>query len=286
MSGLAILLVLASTLLHTAWNGALKSTDSKRCFNAWLLTWSLLITLPGGILALSRGATMGWDALACALGSSLLWLVYYEGLARAYDGGDLSAMHPVARGSTPMIAAMIGLTHGELPTAAGWLGILAITVAVWLIGGAPTRLAGWRQPQFAAALLVGAVGAGYSTLDTFGVRHCDVQLYQVVEYTLSATWLMAYTVRREGWAPVRDYGRSTWRLMILVALGGWGSYMLVLYAFRLAPTSYVVALRATAVVWSVLYGGLVLREGAMRRRLIYAGLMVLGVVLLKVWGSA
>lgn len=285
MSSLAIALVLLSTLLHTAWNSALKNTEAKRCFNAWLLVWCTVWSLPGGLWALTHGRGMSGPALGAALASSLLWLFYYEGLARAYEGGDLSAMYPVMRGATPLLAAVIGLGQHQWPTPLGWLGLVTIAGAVWLIGGAPTRLAAWCQPEFAAALMVGAVGAAYSAIDSFGVRHCDAQLYLLVENGLAATWLLVWARRHHGAAIVTAFGRDSWRTMAPVAVGAWGAYILVLYAFQLAPTAYVVALRATAVLWSVLYGGLVLREPAMRQRLAYGLFMVLGVVLLKVWGS-
>ena len=55
--------------------------------------------------------------------------------------------------------------------------------------------------------------------------------------------------------------------------------MLVLYAFRLAPTSYVIALRATAVVFAILLGARVLGERRGTERSLLGLLIVAGLAL-------
>jgi drug/metabolite transporter (DMT)-like permease len=55
-------------------------------------------------------------------------------------------------------------------------------------------------------------------------------------------------------------------------------YMLVLFAFRLSKTGYVVAARELSIVFSTVIGSLWLHEGRLGPRLLGAGIILLGVV--------
>jgi len=57
-----------------------------------------------------------------------------------------------------------------------------------------------------------------------------------------------------------------------------GGYLLVLFAFRLSKAGYVVAGREVSIVISALIGSLLLKEGALGRRLAGAAVVASGVV--------
>lgn len=57
------------------------------------------------------------------------------------------------------------------------------------------------------------------------------------------------------------------------------SYLLVLYALRLAPVSYVAPARELSILFAALLGVAALREGHARPRLLGAALIAFGVVL-------
>jgi drug/metabolite transporter (DMT)-like permease len=58
------------------------------------------------------------------------------------------------------------------------------------------------------------------------------------------------------------------------------AYVLVLFALARAPVSYVAPARETSILIGTLLGTAVLAEGDMRRRLLAAGAIVLGVTAL------
>ena len=60
------------------------------------------------------------------------------------------------------------------------------------------------------------------------------------------------------------------------------AYVLVLYAFRLAPAAYVVAAREVSILFSVAAGSLEIRERQTVARVVGATLIVTGVALLGV----
>ena len=56
------------------------------------------------------------------------------------------------------------------------------------------------------------------------------------------------------------------------------------HGIQLAPAAYLIAAKRLSLLFSVLYGGLVFREGFRRQRLLGAGLMAAGVGLIALKG--
>jgi uncharacterized membrane protein len=52
-----------------------------------------------------------------------------------------------------------------------------------------------------------------------------------------------------------------------------------------APAAYLIAVKRTSLLFSVLYGGLWLGEGQLASRLAGAAVMMAGVILISLWGS-
>jgi uncharacterized membrane protein len=284
MSPLAVGLVLASALLHTVWNAGLKITGDKRCFNAWLLILTSVVATGPALYALARGAHIGPATWRLVLVSSLLQWAYYELLAFSYARADLSIVYPVSRASSPVAATLLAAALGEWPTWGGAQGTAAIVVGVWLMSGAPTRWRELRQPGIVGALGVGVLTALYMAVDREALRSCPVLVYYWLEAALAGLWVTLATWRLRGAVALGLYLRGRAAKVLTAAAGCYGAYILVLTALTMAPSMYVVALRGTAVLWSVLVGGLALREEAWRRRLLCSVLMVGGIVLIAVYG--
>lgn len=282
ITGQAVALVLVSAGIHTAWNLELKRAADKLPAAALIV---LCAAVAGTPLALWRWRVAGAPeppAYLLATATSLLWLFYYEWVAHSYDRGDLSVAYPVTRGVAPVAALALGLAMGERPTLAGLTGVALIVVSVWLISRPEDR--GRRPRNVGTAAFVGFVSALYSTIDKEGVRHCDPWLYEWLCLSLAAVWLTWRAVAVRGPRACAAVWRSDrWRLAA-AGVGDLTSYGLVLLALTQAHVMYVVPLRATAVLLSVLAGGLALGESALRRRLGAGMVMVGGIALVAMGG--
>ena len=67
--------------------------------------------------------------------SAALELAYFVLLARAYRGGSVSVVYPVARGVAPTLVLVVGVLG--LGRGVGWLagvGVLAVSAGVLLLG--------------------------------------------------------------------------------------------------------------------------------------------------------
>ncbi len=277
MPGAALGLVLLAAAVHTGWNAL-----AKRGRDQFLFLWSSvalagLLFSPAVLLGAWRGelGREGWGYVAA---TGLIHAVYFFTLGRAYRYGDLSLVYPIARGLgialTPIVGAFL---LGESVSGLGALGIglvVAGAAGLGLVGGArgdparPRRAVPWAVGN-------GVTIAAYSLCDARGVRAFAPAAY-VSLLGLGCSLLLLPVVLRRARALAEEW-RHGGRTIVLASTLNLSSYLLVLHAFRLAKTAYVVAARELSIVLSTLIGVLVLREGRAAQRLLAALVILSGV---------
>jgi drug/metabolite transporter (DMT)-like permease len=127
-------------------------------------------------------------------------------------------------------------------------------------------------------LLCGAAIAAYSLIDHTAVPHVNPLGWLSLILLGCCTLLAPFALRRP-----REL-REVWRLhrQYIVGAGIASSlgYTLVLYAFRLSKTGYVVAARESSILFAVLIGAYLLREQQARPRLLGGVAIVAGLIML------
>jgi drug/metabolite transporter (DMT)-like permease len=235
---------------------------------------------------------------------------YFIALARCYERGDISVVYPVARGTGVAGAAAAGiLLLGERAAALGVLGIVAICGGVLLIslsrpairqaersgsepghagaggddGGAGPRGRQGRRlwaEGLPPALLVGLIICSYTVVDKIGVATTDPLLYIYNMYLLSAVLVSLYQLFRR--APLVALPLTKfWVLILVVGFGSISAYLLVLFAFRIAPVSYAAAVREVSVVFGALLGFLLLGEAVRVRKILGILAILCGLALIR-----
>jgi drug/metabolite transporter (DMT)-like permease len=199
--------------------------------------------------------------------------VYFVLLARAYAGGELSVIYPVARGSAPVVVLVFGaVALNESVGVGAAVGVLAIAAGVISVGWgafrfrfATERATPLRDVWF--GLAIGLVIASYTLVDSRAVEHADPIAYLAL---VIAPCALVYPFV----AKVRpDLSPRT----ALTAAATFGAFLMVLAAFRLAPAAPVAAVRETSVVIAALLAAVVLHERVGARRLGGAVLVAAGV---------
>jgi drug/metabolite transporter (DMT)-like permease len=149
-------------------------------------------------------------------------------------------------------------------------GIVAISLAGHGVRGRVLgRGTGW-------ALLTGLTVAAYSLVDKAGVTRLHPMPYLAI-LGVGMSLLLAPVALRARGALATEW-RVNWRAVLLASTLNLTSYLLVLFAFRLAKAGYVVAARESSIVLSVLIGWRWLGEGNLTRRLVGAAVVLAGVV--------
>jgi drug/metabolite transporter (DMT)-like permease len=266
---IAIALALTAAALHGTWNVLVKvGGDPMSAFQR-------ATTL--GALAATPLAAVGWliagrptitpAAAGLAALSAALELVYFWLLSAAYKRGEMSVVYPVARGSAPLLAVVVGLgVLGERLAPAQLVGVVLL-----LLGILAVTLPQTSGRATVPALLTGVAIAAYTAVDRVGVRLSTPWLYGWLLLTL-----LAIGVSVSAWLRTKVGGREVstnpvgwWRAAAIGAFM-WSAYLLVLIALSIAPLAVVAPVRETSVVGVAIWGVWKLRE---RRA---AGMKLLG----------
>jgi drug/metabolite transporter (DMT)-like permease len=251
----AIALSLAAAVIHGTWNVLVKvAGDPMAVFHRATVAAWIVISVPvvAAWLLLGRPGFSPQAAALCAL-SGTLETVYLWLLAAAYRRGELSVVYPIARGSAPLLAVLVGLfVIGErlAPLQLVGVGLLLIGivgVAVAQANGRATFL----------ALLTGIAIGSYASVDRVAVRLTTPWLYGWLLVTIvmvelvASVWLIA-RLRPESAnrkAELRGFAHTAF-----IGLFMWGGYFLVLWALSFAPLALVAPVREISIVGVALWG--------------------------------
>lgn len=302
MSAVALSLVLASALIHAAWNALIKQArlhargphtgPSRRSLVfVWLM---VLFSIPwfAPVLAIQ------WPSLAvppagwlCLAGTALLHFLYYVLLALGYAAGELSVVYPVARGVGPALVALGGILALREPVSLpGLAGIAAIIAGVVGLSHLSGRLAARRHARdgrgLAYGMGIGLTVAGYSLVDKVGVGDVGVapEVYMLLAHVGAGLVLTPVVLATCGADQCRRAMRRSWARPVLAGGLCVVGYLLVLHAFRMANASYVVPARSCSILFAVLLGGRFLGERRVGGKLLAACAIVGGIWLIAVRG--
>lgn len=281
------LTVLFGALLHASWNALIKSSSDKQLDTALIHVLGCVIGLPL-VLIVGLPPTASMPYLAASI---VLHIGYYIALSGAYKHGDLGLTYPIMRGSAPLLVAVAsGIFIGETLSLAAWLGVLAVSGGVLLVGLSRAAFAnsGHRQAMlfaFSNAVII----ATYTVVDGLGVRVAVVSGGSALQY-VSALFLLDgipyffYVMsQRQGEHRVHAlaYMRGRWPVALLGTVASLGSYGIALWAMTLAPVATVAALREVSVLFAALLGAVILKEAFGLQRGIGTLLIVGGVAALR-----
>lgn len=302
MPTLAIALVLIAAVLHAGWNVLLKTSGDTLWTAVRLQAIGTMVLVPIAIVAWFANArpAVPATAIGLALVSAVLEAIYFVCLSAAYRRGALSLVYPLARGSAPLLAVVVGIgLLGERLSGLALVGVGCLLVGILAVSRPwrALRSAG-REHRGAIgfALATGASIAAYSAVDRLGVRETEPWLYGGILAVFATLLLAGWVVvgRRVGFvaaAPPADPAVTRTARAGLARDGVAGvlsltAYLLVLVAYSIAPLAAVAPLRESGIVLAAAWGSFRLGEAAGGRegglRISAAALVVVGAVLLGV----
>lgn len=278
MDLMVFLAVLAGAAMHAGWN-ALVKTGLDRTTSIFLLA-----LIQGAIsLALlpffAAPSALSWPFIAV---SALLHSGYKIFLIRAYAHGDMSQVYPLARGAAPLIVALAGIfLLQENLTATKFAAVCIIGLGVMMMS---SRFgSGEAMPRKALLFALGTAlfTASYTLVDGVGAQLSGTAsgftLWMFVGDGVLMT-IYALLMRGRGL-----FAAARGNLLRGTAAGALslGSYWIAIWAFTLAPIALVAALRETSVLFAMLIAVFWLGEKASPQRWLAAGLILAGIVLMR-----
>jgi drug/metabolite transporter (DMT)-like permease len=299
----AIGLIAVAAVLHAAWNVLLKTSGDTLLTAVRLQAIGTLILGPFAVLAWASRGFEPIDPLGIPIAafSGGLEAAYFVFLAAAYRRGDLSLVYPLARGSAPLLAVVVGVgLLAERLAPLAWLGVASVLVGILAVAR-PCRALGetgrGHRGAVGFALATGATIAAYSAVDRVGVRIVAPWLYGALLAVFTTAILGAVVLvgRSRGWLaatpPPRGDRPTPSRRADVLRDGAAGvlsltAYLLILFAYSVAPLAAVAPLRESAIVLAAAWGSFRLGEASGRRdatvRIAAAALVVLGAVLIAI----
>ena len=281
-----VLAVLCGAVLHAGWNTLVKSSGDKEVDTALVHFLGALVALPP-MLLIGLPPAVAWPFIAASL---LIHVAYYITLAGAYKHGDLGLTYPIMRGSAPLLVALgSSFVLGESLSPLAWIGVLAVTAGVLLVGLSQPGEALHHRRALGFALANACVIATYTFVDGTGVRATVAAGHLAVSYVMVLFVLdgfpypaLVYFRRSAGGRrAILAYARRRWPLAALGGAASMGSYTIALWAMTKAPVASVSALRETSVLFATALGVWVLNERFGVQRAAGAGVIVAGVVALR-----
>jgi drug/metabolite transporter (DMT)-like permease len=274
---MVVAVVLGSAVLHALWN-ALAHTAKDR-----LTAIALIAVASGGaslllLPFLPVPAPTVWPWIAV---SGVLEGIYNFGLVLAYRLGDFGRMYPLARGTSPLVVALVATFVVGQPMSgfevAGVAVVSAGLLALAFSDGIPTRA---DLPAVCAAVGTGLVIAGYTVVDGVAVRKAGTVLgYSCWTFLLSAVLVLigVAAIRRVRFLPAlrQDTARGLGGGLVAMT-----AYTLVLWAQTRGRLAEVATLRETSILIGAGIGAVVLKEGFGRVRMAASAGVVLGIVLI------
>ena len=160
--------VLFAAGCHAGWNALIKvgldplSTTTLIAIGAAAVSF-VCLPLAG------MPASQAWPWLAA---SAIIHLLYFAALIESYRTGDLGQVYPIARGSAPLMTAIVSAALvGEHLNLLGWIGIVTLAAGVLRLSARGGRdIVQLDRRAVGCALLTALTICAYSVTDGIGVR--------------------------------------------------------------------------------------------------------------------
>jgi len=275
-------LVLAAAFCHATWNYFVKRINGGPEL-VWLFSiLSVLIYCPVAIfIALSQRPVLGQAEIIFIVGSSLLHLGYFLLLQAGYRKGDLSLVYPTARATGPFLSTTFAVWFlGEAMSAQIAVGAITVIIGIIFLTGGFKRGAKHRTTSLLFGISAGFLIGSYTVWDAYTVSALLVPPI-LLEYASSigrSVLLAPIALKRVH--IIKTHWRNHWRGVAIIAIFNPLAYILILYALSFTPVVYVAPTREISVLLTVLAGSVLLGEGHLKQRLMWSGLILLGVALL------
>ena len=276
-------MVLLSAALHPLWNAMVKQDSQPE--GAFAGVSAILLILSG-----AHSMIAGYDLLAV----TKIWhlvaitgvakLIYTVSLVTMLRRGDLSAYYPIARSSPVFIVVVSALFLGAFYTPLVLAGIGMVVVgAFWL-----QYKRGVRMLDNPITLMFALVAMGGTAINSIA----DSLAVQVVAPPVIFFWtfiitfpgyILAFTLLRGQKVSVRSLFPWVRNPMPYVKIGVlcYISYLLILLAYQGGgEVAAVNAVRQASIPFSVLLGGMWLKEADMGQRILASLLLAAGIIVI------
>jgi len=276
--------VMIAAVIHALWNAAARHVAGDIAVMWLAFAVGMIVMIPPCIYIWVQNGppVLNPIALLCLIATGVIHAFYYALLSWSYEGGEISLVYPISRGSGVGLTAFGGvILLGEKISLFGGMGIALVLVGISLISLPALRNSLPQRRNVFLALSVGLSIVAYSLVDKIGVTLIH-PLYFITGMMIIASllrWPFVWAQRR---GTLWNTMRTHYKHIAFIGVSSMGAYLLILYAYTLGPVSYIVAARESSVVIGALIGFIFLGEKYTSLKLAGVLSIAVGLVLIKV----
>ncbi|NKB49981.1 MAG: EamA family transporter [Alphaproteobacteria bacterium] len=272
------LAVIAAAVLHAVWNAVVKGGRDKHLSMTAIVLGHAPIALVATIISPFPDPA-SWPYI---FGGIAPHVVYQLFLLTSYRFGDLTQVYPIARGTAPILVALISVVF--LSVALGTKELLAIfLIAVGIMSLSLVRQHdGLRNTRAAVlAFMTGCLIAGYSLVDGLGAREAGTALGFYRWLSLGNALVFAIVMRATKPGLITRLRSEAVPAFVFGGIASFIAYGLVIWAFTQAPIALVTALRETSIIAALFIGVFFLKERLDLAKVASTAITLSGAILLR-----
>ena len=276
----AFILVISSAVLHALWNFTTKKASGNLGVVYLGLVFASIVLIPPALVSmLSNVLTPKGYLFIIATG--VVHSFYFLFLSRAYAHGNISVVYPMARGCGVVGTVAVALVVlRESISVLGTAGIICTSLGILVIGlERGDRIDG--KKGFIYALLVGLTMIFYSIIDKIAVGYVDPVVY-ILCFLFDSNFFQTPNILKARRGELANAWRKYKKYSIIIGIGSAMGYLIILFVFRIAQVSYVVAVREVSVALGAILGMRYLGEARSEKKILGIGLIVVGLILIRI----
>jgi uncharacterized membrane protein len=225
--------------------------------------------------------TVFWLTVAGLVPLEIISLILY---IKAIRLSPLSLTVPFLALSPVFIIFIAFAFLGEIPDRSGVLGIFLITVGAYMLNASAQGVLGpikaiFKEPGSLLMLVVAVIYSVTSTLGKVAVQHSSPVFFGFF-YPFTLTIVLTIFLGARG-----KLGHVFSKPAVFIPIGLCTSAMIISHfiAISMTQVAYMIAVKRTSLVFSVIYGWLLFKEEKIKERLVGSGMMLAGVVMILVF---
>jgi len=279
---LALLCAICWSVVDALCKRALREHQARAVLGArwWYALPLLLATL--AVVPIPSLSKEFWLVIAVSAPLEIAAMFLY---LRAIALAPLSLTAPLLAWTPVFSAVVSAFALREVPSTAGIAGVLLVAGGSWILyareGCTPLEPVRCLARERGARLMLGValIFSVTSTLGKIGLTHSSAAFFGPVYIAALAVGLaLTAVLRGEGRAMVAELKPNRW--FIAIGVGVAAMTMLHFAALALTQVAYMVAVKRSSLLVSVIIGRVFFEERGLRRRLPGATIMFAGVLLL------
>ncbi len=271
---------------------AIQSMVSKKALegvNHYLVAFAYAaFALPYFLIALfwSDLAPLNFTFWWAAFSTSILNVIALVLLMKALSIGELSRTMPFLSFTPIFLIFTSNLMLGEFPSLVGILGIILIVGGTYFLemkkgeGASGPFRAFIKNKGGQLVLLVAFIYAISSNLDKITVQNSNPITRNIIVLALMALMLLPLIWYKSNQKLIEI--KSKYKLLLIAGFFAALTLLCQMTALILNMVPYIISLKRTSALFSVILGAIVFKERNVKPKLLGATLMVLGVVLISI----